>query len=360
MLSDFNFRSNAIGFLRLFFAGAVLWSHAYGIGGFGYDPIGRIDRGLIAGLLAVGGFFVLSGFLITRSYETVNNVFRFVWHRILRIFPAFWVCLAVTAFVFAPIAYFHERGTLARFLSGPDAPLTYVSRNALLVIAQPGIRRLFGHLPGPLDFNGSLWTLAYEFGCYMAVAALGLAGMLRRSPTLIALFSVSLFVIYAALVWRYDAHGVTVGADVFSLVVYFAFGSSAYLLRNRIPIRSWLATICAVTFVAALPTRAFPVLAVPCVSYLTLFAAMNLPLRNFDRRIDLSYGLYIYAFPIQQMLALFGVPAHGLTLYMLLSLLVTLPIAAMSWTIIERPSLALKSLSFGRNGGTALPREGIA
>jgi peptidoglycan/LPS O-acetylase OafA/YrhL len=348
MLSDLDFRSNAIGFLRLFFAGAVLWSHAYGIGGFGYDPIGQRDHGLIAGLLAVGGFFVLSGLLITRSYETVNNSFRFVWHRVLRIFPAFWVCLVVTAFVFAPIAYAHERGTLVGFFSRPESPFTYITRNALLLIVQPDIRRLLAHLPGPLNFNGSLWTLIYEFCCYLAVAVLGIVGIIRRSPYIVAVLSIFLYVAYCILIWRYGGDGVTIGTNVFSLAVYFAFGSSAYLLRDRIPMRSWLATICAIALAVALPTRIFPVLAIPCVSYLTLFAAMRLPLRNLDRHIDLSYGLYIYAFPIQQMLALFGIPALGLAQYVLISLVIALVAAAASWMFIERPSLALKSLRLGQ------------
>jgi hypothetical protein len=205
MLGEIDFRSNGIGFLRLFFAAIVLWSHAYGIGGFGWDPIGHVDDGLIAGMLAVGGFFVLSGFLITRSYETVGNALRFIWHRVLRIFPAFWVCLVVTAFCFAPLAYVHERGTLAGFLAAPESPLTYIARNVLLVIAQPNIRGLLANVPAPFMLNGSLWTLAYEFGCYLAVAALGIVGIIRRTPALVAIASLVLFCSYLGLTWHFAA-----------------------------------------------------------------------------------------------------------------------------------------------------------
>src|SRR5580658_74946 len=101
VLGDLDLRNNSIGFLRFLFATMVIWSHAYGNGGFGYDPLARLNpNGATAGFLGVGGFFVLSGFLITRSYETVNSVGRFIWHRFLRIFPGFWVCLVVTAFGF--------------------------------------------------------------------------------------------------------------------------------------------------------------------------------------------------------------------------------------------------------------------
>jgi peptidoglycan/LPS O-acetylase OafA/YrhL len=344
MLGEIDFRSNGIGFLRLFFAAIVLWSHAYGIGGFDWDPIGRVDGGLIAGMLAVGGFFVLSGFLITRSYETVGNVLRFIWHRVLRIFPAFWVCLLVTAFAIAPLAYFHERGTLAGFLATPESPLTYVTRNALLVVAQSNIREILAHVPAPFMLNGSLWTLAYEFGCYMAVAALGVIGVVRRAPALLGIAAIGLFCTYLGLTWHFAIHGDTIGLDIFSLFVYFAFGSAAYLLRDRIPMTWWLASVCVAILGGTLFTKAFLFIVIPCVSYLTLFAAMRLPIRSFDRRVDLSYGLYIYAFPIQQLLALYHVNALGFLPYFVSALVIALLLATGSWFAIERPSLSMKNL----------------
>jgi peptidoglycan/LPS O-acetylase OafA/YrhL len=344
MLGEIDFRSNGIGFLRLFFAAIVLWSHAYGIGGFGWDPIGHVDDGLIAGMLAVGGFFVLSGFLITRSYETVGNALRFIWHRVLRIFPAFWVCLVVTAFFFAPLEYVHERGTLAGFLAAPESPLTYIARNVLLVIAQPNIRGLLANVPAPFMLNGSLWTLAYEFGCYLAVAALGIVGIIRRTPALVAIASLVLFCSYLGLTWHFAIRGDTIGLDVFSLFVYFGFGSAAYLLRDRIPMTWWLASLCVAVLAGTLFTKAFLFVVIPCVSYLTLFAAMRLPIRSFDRRMDLSYGLYIYAFPIQQLLVLYHLNALGFALYVLMALAMALALAAGSWFAIERPSLAMKNL----------------
>src|SRR5271165_7335160 len=100
MLRDFDYKNNSIGFLRFLFAGAVIWSHSFGLGGFGIDPVQRYSGGTeTAGTLAVAGFFFLSGFLITRSYGTSGSIVAFMWHRFLRIFPGFWVCLAICAFV---------------------------------------------------------------------------------------------------------------------------------------------------------------------------------------------------------------------------------------------------------------------
>lgn len=343
-LADFDFRGNAIGFLRLLFAAVVVWSHAYGIGGFGGDPIYEFTRSqLIAGFLAVGGFFVLSGFLITRSYETVNTLGRFIWHRFLRIFPAYWVCLIVTAFVFAPVAFRHENGTLAGFLAGPDSPWSYITRNAWLVVTQDGIRGSLRHLPSPAAFNGSLWTLQWEFLCYVAVAALGVAGVLRRNPVIIGIIAACFFGLGAFLTWREPLPGMNVAGGIALLLAYFAVGSYAYSVRAKIPMNWALTIIATVALLIALPTRAQAFVVLPCFAYLVLFTAMKLPIRSFDRRVDLSYGLYIYAYPVQQLLVLYGVAAFGLGPYFIAALAIALSIAAGSWFGVERPALALKN-----------------
>ena len=129
----------------------------------------------------MGGFFVLSGFLITRSYETVSSVGRFIWHRFLRIFPAFWTCLVVTAFGLAPLAFAYQHGTLHHYFAEIPAPWSYVTSNFLLAIYQQRIGTVFAHVPSPFDTNLSLWTLSPEFFCYLCVAALGIVGVIRRA-----------------------------------------------------------------------------------------------------------------------------------------------------------------------------------
>ena len=355
MLGDFDFRSNSIGFLRFFFAAVVIWSHSYLLGGFIDEPIRRLTGGALnAGFLAVGGFFVLSGLLITRSFEHASGAGRFLWHRFLRIFPAFWVCLIGVAFAFAPLAFFHDHGTLVGFISGPDSPWTYLARNALLQMNQHGVRSLLASLPYPSYFNGSLWTLQYEFLCYLSVAGLGIVAVLRRVPLIVAILYLSLYLLNADVLWQHGRHLSNEAYDVSSLLVYFYAGSSAYLFRNYIPVRWWIALLCSIAVAASLPTRAYALLVAPCFAYLTLFAAMKFPLRNFDRRIDLSYGLYIYAFPIQQMLALYGINGFGFAPYFLCALALALVLAMASWFAIERPSLSLKNLVIGCSRASAV------
>ncbi len=340
MLGDLDLRNNSIGFLRFLFAATVIWSHAFGNGGFGYDPLARLNpNGATSGFLAVGGFFVLSGFLITRSYETVSSTGRFIWHRFLRIFPAFWVCLVVTAFGFAPLAFAYQHRTLLRYFAEVPSPWSYVASNALLGIHQDRIGTVLAHVPIPFTLNLSLWTLNPEFFCYLCIAAVGLTGALRSGPAVVAAAALALLGGYTGLLWRY---GDIMVVQVLTLFVYFAFGAFAYLIRDRIPMAASLALLCAAALLGTLTTRAFAPVAIPCIAYLTLFAAMRLPLRGFDRRMDLSYGLYIYAFPVQQLLAMYGINAFGFGPYFLSALAIAGVLAAASWFTIERPSLSLK------------------
>jgi peptidoglycan/LPS O-acetylase OafA/YrhL len=167
-------------------------------------------------------------------------------------------------------------------------------------------------------------------------------GALRSRPLAIAAVDLILLAGYTGLLLRY---GDIMVVQVLTLLVYFAFGASAYLVRDRIPMSLSFAALAAVALLATLTTRVFVPVAIPCIAYLTLFTAMRLPLRGFDRRLDLSYGLYIYAFPVQQLLALYGVGALGFAPYFLSALAIAGALAAASWFAIEKPSLSLKHLA---------------
>ena len=343
-LSDFNFRSNAIGFLRLFFAAVVVWSHGFRTGGFGFDfVVYHSDAMLTAGLLAVGGFFVLSGFLITRSYETSNSAGRFLWHRFLRIFPGFWVCLIVTALILGPIAYVREFGTTSGYLFGQDTPWDYIFGNALLVIRHNTIGTLTAGLPFPNELNGSLWTLQWEFLCYVAIGVLGATSILSRKPLVVVLLAAALLVLLAGSMYVFHSRGLTVVSRLLLLMNFFAMGSAAYLFRSWIPMRWWMALVAVLAVVVTLPTVVVGLIVPPCLAYLVLYAAMNLPMRSFDRRLDLSYGLYVYAFPLQQLLTIYGFNRLGFPIYLAAAISMALAIAMASWFLIEKAALSLKN-----------------
>ncbi len=330
----------------------VVWSHAFTLGGFGVDPLFAITKGAVdAGSVAVDCFFLLSGLLITRSIQRADGLGRYLWHRALRIFPGFWACLVVAAFAFAPMLYVHERGTLAGFFTGTNSPWTYVSSNAVLVMNQYGIAGLLAHAPVPLLFNHSLWTLQYEFFCYLVIGALGTLVILARRPAIILVPLAACFVVFVAGSWHRGLQPVPTTLRGFEICTFFWIGSFAFLFRDRIPMRGSLAFLAALLTAATLTTHAYGIVLPFSLSYLTLYVAMFLPLRDFDKRRDLSYGIYIYAYPILQLLAAFGAARAGYPAYLGAAYLISLAFAAASWFGIEKRSLALKDLVFSQYQG---------
>ena len=363
---------NSFGFLRLMFAFAVLVSHSLPIGFGADDPGGALTNGQTAlGEIAILGFFVISGFLITRSGTRVP-VLRYLWHRGLRILPGLWVCLVVTAFVVAPIVSLWERGTLHGFFSDSDGPFQYVLSNSFVAIWQYGISGLlldtpYGQRTGTSVVNGSLWSLVYEVFCYLLVAGLATVGVLRRARWLVTILALA-----GAGVMVHDllrapeipgpqgVHGPIFGVDgldSYSLVYLtyvFLLGAVCQLYRERIVLHDGLAVAATAVVVATTQFGAFAVLGYPAFAYLVLWLAVRLPhwTRRIGRRHDYSYGFYIYAFPVQQLLALVGVPRLGLVAYIASCTIATVALAVASWHVVERPAMALKAWSPRRRDTT--------
>jgi peptidoglycan/LPS O-acetylase OafA/YrhL len=346
-LGQLDFKSNAIGFLRIVLASVVLLSHGWHMGGFGREPLIEYSHGIFsAGYLAVGGFFTLSGFLITRSGETTSGPTRFLWHRILRIYPGFWVCLVVTAFVIAPIIYAVQTGSLHGFLAMHNGPIAYVIQNASLILLQQNIGSLMAAYAYPETINGSLWTLAWEFNSYVCVGVFGIF-TIYRFPKLAPVAVVLL--IAASLYFEKMVHSpILIGLiPTLGLFIFFWLGSSAYLFRDRIPMHRAPALASVVIIAAALPTDFRRELVPIPVAYLVLYAALRVPVRSFDRRVDLSYGLYLYGMPVEKLATSFGLNRGGMLAYFLIVMAAGLTVAAASWFLVERPSLSLRALTVG-------------
>jgi peptidoglycan/LPS O-acetylase OafA/YrhL len=362
----FSSRANSIGFLRLVLAGAVLVSHSWPLGLGRGDPGRGVSTGQTdLGQLGVYGFFVLSGFLITASGLRFTLP-RYAWHRFLRIFPGFWVCLLVTAFVIAPLVALYERGTLDGFWTHPQGPFSYVQLNWFTGIRQYVISDLLAGTPygrilhGPAAFDGSLWSLLYELCCYLMVGALAGTAVLGRAPRAVVLLTV---MVYAVIVRDFllqpghtgavRSHG---GLGPYPLIgmlsvrllielgFLFLLGMVAQLYKHRLPMHPALGVAAAVVFLASARFGGFYVVGLPAYAYLLLWAACGLPARlhGVGRRRDYSYGIYIYAFPVQQVIALLGGERYGVGVFILLAALGTVPLAVLSWHLVERPAMSLK------------------
>jgi peptidoglycan/LPS O-acetylase OafA/YrhL len=343
----FDARHNSLNALRLILATAVIVSHAWPLGGFGPDPSPARQS---LGHWAVIGFFAISGYLIAAS-RARSGLGEFVAARVLRVYPAFLVCLLLVAFVAAPLSTVIGPGHWT-----PGGGVSYVTHNVFLKIDRDGIPGTLPKTPYGPAWNGSLWTLFYEFVCYLMVGVL-LSAPRRWHGPLTALA----FVLTAAGA-QVATHRAMTGtvADFLSLAPVFLAGSLLFLYADRVPVGWWYG----VAALVLLPvTGRFDVVSsvgAPLAAYACLWLGVVLPLQRVGRRNDVSYGVYIYAFPVQQLLAVAGAYRHGVALYVLLSVLVTLPFAVASWFVVERPALGLKKRLRRARLPEAIPAETLS
>jgi peptidoglycan/LPS O-acetylase OafA/YrhL len=353
-------RQNAFGLMRLLLAGLVIVSHAFPLGGFGPDPTGFLTHSQVnIGFLALLAFFVLSGYLITDSMRR-TNVLTFLWHRGLRILPAFWVVLVFGAVVVGPLAWTLERGSIAGYWSLADGgPVAYLLRNFSTYIGQFGIHDIFlgtpyGQMVNRSAINGSIWSLYFEMRLYLTIAVLGWLKVLNRARWLVPLGAVAA-IAATQLVERVPAlvpviHGVFGPGWGPRLAAVFLLGASAALYSEELILDARLAGLGAVVVVVTLAVDGFAVLG--CIGYAYLIVWLCLRASGWTWRVasrnDISYGLYLYAFPIQVLLTMIGVPKLGLLPYIAATVLVTAPLAIASWLLVERPALRLKNRGPGR------------
>lgn len=334
----FDPRRNSLNAFRLVLASLVVVSHSWLLSGSGAQPeLGGIDLGT----WAVIGFFTLSGFLITRSRLSGRPASSYYWNRALRIMPAFLVCIIVVAFVIAPVSVLLRSGASYSFTSA----LTYVLTNLPLAprsLAQNGIESTLVGVPVAGLWNGPLWTLFWESCCYLVIGVL--VSLVRKQwlrSVVVVLFvaTTALVVLTTSRVLEFG----TMTEAVFPLFVAFFAGSLAYLFRRSLDV-SWPMLLgCLLLITAAvLVGYAAAFAALPLVVLLIRLGAA-FPLYDVGIRYDISYGVYIYGWPVQQLitLATFG-SGMAVGWFILLSFIFTLPLAFLSCALVERPALARK------------------
>lgn len=360
-------RSNALGALRLVLAALVIFSHAFPLGGWGEDPVfswSHYQENL--GGVAVLGFFAISGYLITKSGVN-STIVPYLWRRFLRIFPAFWAVLLVSILVVGPIAWFIEGGAFGDYVSRwPGGPLWYFIGNWTLLIHQWGIHDIFvattpyGQAVGYSAFNGSLWTLVYEFGCYLMIGVLVVFGLLRRArvvvPALTVLFlGLQVFRLVApssfqsAFAWA-QVTPLIAPSLVVNLTLVFLWGACLAIYGHRVRIDDRLGILATLVAVGSYFTLGFGVVGLPALAYALMWAAVRLPqrIKRIGSVNDYSYGIYLYGFLVQQLFASFGWYRWGYVPYVAISLIVATACAMASWHLLEKPALGLKDRGPGR------------
>jgi peptidoglycan/LPS O-acetylase OafA/YrhL len=335
-------RANNFDFLRFLAALMVIVSHSFALTGHPEPMVGRFTLGTIGVFI----FFSISGFLIAKSWESHPRPSAFLGKRILRIVPGLAGAILFTVFV---IGVLFSTVPVRSFVTG-QATLQYLNSIFIYSIGStlPG---LFAANPLSGAVNGSLWTLPYEFTAYALAAILGVIGLLKHKHRL-------LWVLAAVIVLDYLVVGTPTGTDLpltnldihpfFRLLGFFIAGMLLYVWRHRVPINLNLIVGATVLFLigAQLPgSVAWTTLTLPYVVIAVAYTNWG-KVQRFGRYGDFSYGMYIYAFPIQQSV----VGLHrGIKPWELIvvGLPIIIGVAALSWHGIEKPALRRKHI-FGK------------
>lgn len=330
---------NNFGLLRLIFATLVIFTHSFYFvdGNPLREPFIKLFHVLSLADISVDGFFIISGYLVTKSYMQSKSQFEYLGKRVLRIYPGYVVACAVSLLI----------GVRAGGLL-PHVGLVSVSSAfvELLLLAGVHVDHAFAGVPYP-GVNGSLWSIAYEFRCYLLLIVLGSVG-LTRDKRVMGLLTIGLLLWLIVIgVDHSPGTNILLGSlDVnIRTLALFCTGSAFYLFRGWIKF-SWLFMLICIAALLALLSR--PHLATPALAvfggYVIFGFAFHGPTSVFSRaanKVDLSYGVYLYAWPIGELLVWYfrGMSPWALFGY---TTLIAYAVAYVSWTLLENPALHLK------------------
>lgn len=328
---------NSFDLLRLMAATLVLYGHQHVLTGlvepqfFGWNTLGGVG---------VSIFFFLSGLLVWSSWVRDPHWMRFFVKRSLRIFPGLWLVVFATVLLFGPalsslgrVEYFSNPGTW-----------DYLSTAALYV--QFGLPGVFDNNPYPHIVNGSLWTLPAEFLCYVSVAVFGSLSLVRQhwvwgGGLLLAILLAELGPAFLGA--RFTAH--------FEMAAFFWWGIwYGYVSRSFSSNAQGLLILSAVALLIMLvfgPRGVERTAMLVCVATLVMLAQhQSLGSRLTDQLGDISYGMYIFAFPVQQWVSELSQGRHSsFWLSLSLSFALTAGLAYASWHLIEKRALFYKPQS---------------
>jgi peptidoglycan/LPS O-acetylase OafA/YrhL/glycosyltransferase involved in cell wall biosynthesis len=291
---------------------------------------------------AVDCFFVVSGYLVTNSFDRDSNLYRFYIRRFFRIYPLYLVVIVLQAIALGaiePAGYLANAGSLVK----------YLFFNAVFAnFAQHDIGN--GVLNGLTDpsLNASLWTLKIEFAFYLLLPFIWRLAKRYGDVLLIAIFVLSA-IYYQAL---FSAGQYILAKQLPGQMQYFVLGIAAYKYRDLwIPTRALagILTVLLAILVTALQRAHPPVVFPLAVGAFVVMASLHAP--RLRIKSDFSYGVYLLHAPIIQLTLLYGLYRPGFLGLVPILLLLTV-LALVAEQTIEKPGIALgRRLARGFSGG---------
>lgn len=341
-------RDNNFNLIRIVAAISVLITHSFAlVMGSGEAEPFRESLGMTMGSIAVDVFFITSGFLVTSSLMGRKSIVEFAWARVLRVFPALLVMLLLTVFVLG--VYFSELPAL-QYLSSAKTYVYLVKCATLILGAAYELPGVFADNPYKIAVNGSLWTMPHEVRMYAILAIIWVAlrrsnknrlNVFRAAVVGVAFFA-GAYAIFDHLYLHFEGY--------FSRLLFMFFLGSVYcVLRERIILVRWLFWIFVfLLLLSTLSKQVFFFVYIFTVPYI-LFYFAYIPagsLRKYNRLGDYSYGVYIYAFPVQQSIAAL-LPGISVPQMIVFSAAITMVFSILSWHLVEKRSLDFKEHCVG-------------
>lgn len=337
-------KDNSLNIIRLFLAILVVYEHTAPLGGYkvNLDLFGKS-----VGAWAVYIFFGISGYLITASAFS-NSVPQYLIKRIARIFPAYLAIQFVTAFIFAPLVTLLNGDSIAKLWETPVTPIGYFLGNSLLAIKSWGIGTTLSTNPYPKAWNGSTWTIWNEFLCYIIIVII-VSLIIKYKKIYIPLMAflwlcLSFLSSHLPEVIKASGNGLIDVKLFVPLFAVFMAGSLLYTLRNYLRLNLFggiVSLILAYFIIISFPNFGYQY-AAPFILFVVFVIANKIPSPKWIKKNDLSYGVYLVAFPIQQLIA-FALLKIGISIpfivFAVLASILSIVVASLSWKYIELPSL---------------------
>lgn len=336
--------ANNFDFLRLFAACLVIWYHASCLMGRSRDPLGQLTGNATdLGALAVSIFFVISGYLITQSFERSKSILQYAGARFLRLFPAMFVLCVLTACCLGPLV---SETNWQHYFSDNDFWKYF--KNCLFLETYVHLPDVFMHNHYPIVVNGSIWTLPVEAFMYSITFLLGVT-QVHKSKLLMTLIFAAL-VVADMQIYSTPSGGLTpflwlppLTATAKFAIMYLG-GALYYLYRDSVKLSWQAAALILLLLAGSYHTPHSRLLEYFCIPYLVMVAAyFPAPyLRNAAKYGDFSYGIYLYGFVVQQSIMHFTQGHISPAKFIFLSLATSFICAIFSWNFVEKPALSLK------------------
>jgi peptidoglycan/LPS O-acetylase OafA/YrhL len=327
-------RNNNFGFLRLMLASLVIVSHSPQIldGNVSREILKRFFGTLSLGDAAVDGFFLISGYLVTKSFLRSDSITSYVEKRVLRIVPGFVVSFWICVLLVGPLVGASGPGFLTNILLQQLANC-FTLQGPISMGVFPGM-----HFR---DLNNSMWTISFEFDCYIATMCLGMVGLFSRRLRTCTLIGVLVLLLG-------NAFDPALRGSPLSSVIRFGavFGTGAmfYLFRDKVRLTNGGALLSGVLLFNLVFSRHWAETAIAIFGgYLIFWIAFKLPVLGFSKasnKVDVSYGVYLYAWPIASVIA-WNFRTINPWLLTATTFLGSLLVGYLSWTLVEKPALSL-------------------